>query len=62
MSLESGGLRCVGALGRNLSSVAVKMFSYVIGFKNKIYIFFLLSMRFEKIMLQYIHSITVNTK
>jgi hypothetical protein len=29
-SLESGGRFCVGAFGRNLVSVAVKMFSHLI--------------------------------
>jgi hypothetical protein len=29
-SLESGGRFCVGAFGRNLASVAVKMFSHLI--------------------------------
>jgi hypothetical protein len=38
-SLESGGRFCVGAFGRNLASVAVKMFSYLICFIN-----FILSM------------------
>jgi hypothetical protein len=31
-SLESGGRFCVGAFGRNLASVAVKMFSHLIQF------------------------------
>jgi hypothetical protein len=34
-SLESGGLFCVGAFGRNLASVAVKMCSHSIHFINK---------------------------
>jgi hypothetical protein len=33
--LESGGRFCVGAFGRNLASVAVKMFSYLVHFENK---------------------------
>jgi hypothetical protein len=36
-SLESGGRFCVGAFGRNLASVAVKMFSHFIYFTNKFY-------------------------
>jgi hypothetical protein len=35
-SLESGGRFCVGAFGRNLASVAVKLFPYLIYFKNKL--------------------------
>jgi hypothetical protein len=31
-SLESGGRFCVGAFGRNLASVALKMFLYLIQF------------------------------
>jgi hypothetical protein len=42
-SLESGGRFRVGAFGRNLASVTVKMFPRV---------HFVLSMRFTKIMLQ----------
>jgi hypothetical protein len=34
---ESGGRFCVGAFGRNLASVAVKMFSHLIYSKNKFY-------------------------
>jgi hypothetical protein len=34
-SLESGGRFCVGAFGRNLASVAVKMFSHLIYFIKK---------------------------
>jgi hypothetical protein len=34
-SLESGGRFCVGAFGRNLFSVAVKMFSHLIYFIKK---------------------------
>lgn len=45
-SLESGGLFCV-ALGRNLASVSMKMFTYFIYFIN-----FVLLMRHGKIMLQ----------
>jgi hypothetical protein len=48
--VESGGLFCDGAFGRNLASVAVKMFSHSIYFIKKI-INFVLSMRFAKIML-----------
>jgi hypothetical protein len=33
--LESGGRFCVGEFGRNLVSVAVKMFSHLISFRNK---------------------------
>jgi hypothetical protein len=29
-SLESGGLFCVGTFGKNLASVAVKMFSHLV--------------------------------
>jgi hypothetical protein len=36
-NLESGGRFCVGAFGRNLASVAVKMFSHSIYFENKLY-------------------------
>jgi hypothetical protein len=36
-SLESGGRFCVGVSGRNLFSVAVKMFSHVIYFTKKLY-------------------------
>jgi hypothetical protein len=60
MSLESGGLLCVGALDSNLSSVAVKMFSYVIDFKNKIYIFLTFNAIWEDNAT--IYSIAVNTK
>jgi hypothetical protein len=38
-SLESGGRFCVGAFGRNLDPVAVKMFSHLIYLKDKFYIF-----------------------
>jgi hypothetical protein len=38
-SLESGGRFCVGAFGRNLTSVAVKMFSHLIYFIKKFYKF-----------------------
>jgi hypothetical protein len=38
-SLESGGRFCVGAFGRNLASVAVKMFSHSIYFIKKFYKF-----------------------
>jgi hypothetical protein len=34
-SLESSGWFCVGAFGRNLASVAVKMFTHLICLKNK---------------------------
>jgi hypothetical protein len=37
--LESGGRFCVGAFGRNLASVAVKMFSHLIYFIKKFYKF-----------------------
>jgi hypothetical protein len=36
-SLESGGRFCVGAFGRNLASVAVKMFSRLMYFLKKFY-------------------------
>jgi hypothetical protein len=39
-SLESGGRFCVGALGRNLDSVAVKNFSHLIYFIKKFYKFY----------------------
>jgi hypothetical protein len=45
-SLESGGRFCVDACSSNVASVAVKMFSYLIYFKE------ILSMRSEKIMLR----------
>jgi hypothetical protein len=48
---ESGGRFCVGAFGKNLTSVAVKMFSRLIYFIKTFYNF-VLSMRFTKIMLQ----------
>jgi hypothetical protein len=50
-SLESGGRFCVGAFGRNLASIAGKMFSHVICFIDKFYkrCTFL---RFAKIMLK----------
>jgi hypothetical protein len=50
-SLESGGRFCVGAFGRNLTSVAVKMFSHLIYFIKKLYTF-CTSIRYAKIMLQ----------
>jgi hypothetical protein len=34
-SVESGGRFCIGAFGRNLASVAVKMFSHLILFVKK---------------------------
>jgi hypothetical protein len=37
--VESGGRFCVGAFGRNLVSVAVKMFSHLIYFKKTFYKF-----------------------
>jgi hypothetical protein len=37
--LETGGLFCVGAFGRNLALVAVKMFSHLIYLKKKFYKF-----------------------
>jgi hypothetical protein len=43
-SLEKGGRFCIGAFGRNLPSVVLKMFSH--------FIKFVLSMIFAKIMLQ----------
>jgi hypothetical protein len=49
--LKSGGRFCVGAFVRNLALVAVKMFSHLINFIET-FINVLLSMRFEKIMLQ----------
>jgi hypothetical protein len=44
-SLESGGRFCVGAFGRNLAAVAVKMFPRLIYFKRNA-INFVHSMRF----------------
>jgi hypothetical protein len=38
-SLESGGRFCVGAFGRNLASVAMKMFTHFICFIKKFYKF-----------------------
>jgi hypothetical protein len=38
-SLESGGRFCVPAFGRNLASVAVKMFSHLIYFAKNCYKF-----------------------
>jgi hypothetical protein len=38
-SLESGGRFCVGAFGRNVFSVAVKVFSHLIYFTKKFYNF-----------------------
>jgi hypothetical protein len=38
-SLESGGRFCVGAFGRNLASVAVKMFAHLIYLKINFYKF-----------------------
>jgi hypothetical protein len=35
-SLKSGGRFCIGAFGRNLASVAVKMFSHFINFIKKV--------------------------
>jgi hypothetical protein len=46
-SLESGGRFCVGAFGRNLSSVAVKMFSHLIYLRRDV-INSVRSMRFAK--------------
>jgi hypothetical protein len=51
-NLESGSRFCVCAFGRNLASAAVKMFSRLIYFIKTFYKFFLLSVRFAKIMLQ----------
>jgi hypothetical protein len=48
--LESGGRFCVGAFGRNLASVAMKMFAHLIYFKRNV--IDVLSMRFAKITLQ----------
>jgi hypothetical protein len=59
-SLESGGRFCVGAFDRNLASVAVKMFKHFIYFLRNV-INVVLSMRFAKIMLQYI-VLLFNTK
>jgi hypothetical protein len=55
-SLESGGRFCVGAFGKNLASVAVKMFLHLIYLSRK---FFncVLSMR-----LAALHCITVQHK
>jgi hypothetical protein len=39
VSLASGGRFCVAAFGRNLASVAVKMFSHLIWFIQKFYKF-----------------------
>jgi hypothetical protein len=50
-SLASGGQFCVGALGRNLASVGVKIFSHLIYFIEEFNKFCTL-MRFVKIMLQ----------
>jgi hypothetical protein len=36
-SMETGGLFCVGAFGRNLASVTMKMFSHLIYFIKKFY-------------------------
>jgi hypothetical protein len=36
-SLESGGRFCVGAFGRNLASVVLKMFSHLIYFIKNFY-------------------------
>jgi hypothetical protein len=38
-SLESGGRFCIGAFGRNLASVAVKMSSHLVYFIKKFYKF-----------------------
>jgi hypothetical protein len=38
-SLESGGWYCVGAFGRNLASVAAKMFLHLIYFIKTFYTF-----------------------
>jgi hypothetical protein len=51
-SLESGGRFCVGAFGRNLASVAMKMLSHLIYLKKINFINFVLSMRFAKTVLQ----------
>jgi hypothetical protein len=37
--LLSGGRFCIGAFGRNLAAVAVKMYSYLIYFVQKFYKF-----------------------
>jgi hypothetical protein len=49
--LESGGRFCVGAFGRNLASVAVKMFSHLIYLRRN-FINFVPLLRFANIMLQ----------
>jgi hypothetical protein len=50
--MESGGRFCVGAFGRNLASVTVKIFSHSIYLLKKFCnFFFLLSMRFAKTIL-----------
>jgi hypothetical protein len=38
-SLESDGRFCVGSSGKNLASVAVKMFLHLIYFTNKLYVY-----------------------
>lgn len=38
-SLDSGGLFCVAAFGKNLTSVAMKTFSHVIYFMKKLHKF-----------------------
>jgi hypothetical protein len=50
--MESGGRFCVGAFGRNLASISVKMFSHVIYFMKKCYKF-VLSTQFAKNKLYY---------
>jgi hypothetical protein len=49
-SLESSGWFCVGAFGRNLASVDVKMFSHLIYLLINV-INFVLSMRYAKMIL-----------
>jgi hypothetical protein len=46
--MKSGGF-CVRAFGRNLASVTEEMFSHLIYLKRNV----ILSIRFEKIMMQY---------
>jgi hypothetical protein len=47
---HSGGQFCVGAFGKNLVSVAVKMFSHFVYLKRNV-IHFVLSMRFAEMVL-----------
>jgi hypothetical protein len=52
-SLKSGGRFCVGAFGKNVVLVAVKMFSHLIHrILKRIVISVVLSIPFEKLMLE----------